>query len=78
MKILIKNPESCVTNDGKKILYFKLQRGTRQGGPISAYLYILALEVIFALLNANPNIESLQFFSHNFLYSAYAVDTTYF
>ena len=29
--------------------------------------FILALEVLFALLNANPNIEGLQLFSQNFL-----------
>ena len=47
--------------------YFKLERETRKGDPISAYLFILALKMIFALINANPNIKDLRFFSHNFL-----------
>ena len=34
--ILTKTPESQVINDGKTTLYFKLERGTRQGDPISA------------------------------------------
>ena len=54
------------------------KRGTRQGDPISVYLFILALEVVFSLIKANPDIEGLQFFSHTFLYSAYADDTTFF
>ena len=70
--------ESCVINGGKTTPYFKLERGTRQGDPISAYLFILALEVVFSLIKANPDIEGLQFFSHTFLYSAYADDTTFF
>ena len=38
--ILIKTPESQVINDGKTTLCFKLERGTRQGDPISAYLLL--------------------------------------
>ena len=54
-KILIKNPESCISNDGKTTQYFnKLERGTWQRDSISAYLFILALELIFALIYAKP------------------------
>ena len=78
IQILVKKLESCVMNDGKIKPYFRLERGTRQEDPISAYLFIIALEVVFSLIKANPNIEGLQFFSHTFLYSAYADDTTFF
>ena len=36
------------------------------------------MEVVFSLIKANPDIEDLQFFSHTFLYSACADDTTFF
>ena len=78
IQILMKNPESCVINGGKTTPYFKLERGTRQGDPISAYLFIIALEVVFSLIKENPDIEGLKFFRHTFLYSAYADDTTFF
>ena len=74
----MKNPELCVINGGKTTSYFKLERGTRQRDPILAYLLIIALEVVFSLIKANPHIEDLQFFSHTFLYSVYADDTTFF
>ena len=77
IKILLKNPESCFINDRKTTPYFKLERETGQGDPISASPFILALEVILALINANPNIEDLQFFNYNFFYSAHAHDTIF-
>ena len=78
IQILMKNPESCVINGGKITPYFKLERGTRQGDPISVYLFIIALEIVFSLIKTNPDIKGLQFFSHTFLYSGYADDTTFF
>ena len=74
----MKNTESYVINDGKTTPYFKLERRTRQGDPILAYLFIIDLEVAFSLINANPEIEGLQFFSHRFLLSAYADDIIFF
>ena len=49
------------TNLNEKPGIVCLERGTRQGDPISAYLFILALEVVFSLIKANPDIEGLQF-----------------
>ena len=78
IQILMKNPQSCVVNGSKTTSYFKLERGTRQGDPVSACLFIITLEIVFSLINANPDFEGLQLFSHMFLYSAYADDTIFF
>ena len=43
VRTLFKNSESCVMNNGFSIGYFALERGTCQGDPLSAYLFILAL-----------------------------------
>ena len=67
IQILIKNSELSVINGAKTTPYFTLERGTRQGDPSSAYIFILALEVVFSLIKANPDIICLQFFSHTFL-----------
>ena len=42
-KLLLKNLESCIINEGQTTNYFKLQRRTIQGDPLSAYLFILVL-----------------------------------
>ena len=47
IKILLNDQQSCVVNGGHTTRHFKLERRTRQGDPISAYLFILALKVFF-------------------------------
>ena len=42
--------ESCVLNGGFTTKHFNLEKAARQGHPISAYLFILALEILFLLI----------------------------
>ena len=58
--------------------YFKFTRGTPQGNPMSVYLFILMLEVVIAVIKWNQNIDKLRIFGYDFLYTAYADDTTFF
>ena len=50
IKILLKNQESCVINGGHTKKYFRLERGARQGDPISAYIFILAIKILFIFI----------------------------
>ena len=76
--ILFNSQESCVINGGHSTKYFPLERGARQGDPISAYLFVLPLEIFFILIKTNNDIQGIEIFNHEFLYTAYADDTTFF
>ena len=78
IETLISKQESCVINGGNTTQYFHLKRWARQGDPISAYIFILALEVLSFLVRNNKDIKGLNIFNHLFLYTAYADDTTLF
>ena len=41
-----KNVSSCVLNNGFANSSFAVERGVRQGDPLFAYLFIIALEVL--------------------------------
>ena len=49
-----------------------------QGGPISSYLLILVLEIVFLLTKESKKTNGLKIFDKTFLYAAYADDTTFF
>ena len=60
LRTLFNNAESRVIKNGKSTTgYFRLEIGTRQGDILSAYLLILALEVLLIQIRENNDIKEL-------------------
>ena len=57
IKMLLYKQETCVLNDGFTTKYFNLEKGALQGDPISAYLFILALEILYLFIKNNSSIK---------------------
>ena len=45
VKILLSNNQSCVLNNGKVTDFFNIERGTKQGDPISPYIFTVFTRV---------------------------------
>ena len=70
--------KSCAMNGGVTTQNFKFEKGARPGDPVSAYLFILCLEIFCTVVKNNKDIKSLSILGKTFLYTAYADDATLF
>ena len=78
VKTLFKNAQSCVMNNGFSTGYFALERGTRQGDPLSAYLFILAIEVLLIRVRDSELVRGIPVIDKEIKLDAYADDGRFF
>lgn len=76
VKLFYNDIESCVINNGVTSPYFKIGRGVRQGDPLSAYLFILCVEIMSDLILRNNSIRGITINETEFKLLQYADDTT--
>ena len=57
---------------------FDLRRGVRQGGPLSPYLFIIAVEILAAAIRASKEIKGIKLESDEYKIVQYADDLTAF
>ena len=75
-EIFYKNIQSCVINNGFASDFFALERGVRQGDPLSPYLFVLAVEVLAIAVRQNINIRGFSIDGQETKLLQYADDTT--
>ena len=71
------NVSSCVMNNGFSTGYFSIERGTRQGDPLSAYIFILCLEILFIQIRSHSSIKGFKFNNIEIKLTSFADDTTF-
>lgn len=72
------NITSCVCVNGQYSFWFKIERGTRQGDPLSCYLYLLCAEIMSIMLRKNADIKGISIGEIQVLLSQFADDTSIF
>ena len=76
IRIFYNGINSSVVNNGYLSDYFQLERGVRQGCPLSPYLYIVVAELLAIMIRSNEDIEGIDIDGTLFKIMQFADDTT--
>ena len=71
------NINSCVLVNGQYSQWFDVKRGTRQGDPLSSYLFLICAELLASMIRQNENIHGINILDEEIL-SQFADGTTFF
>ena len=78
IRILYKDVSSAVMNNGFTTGHFPLERGVRQGDPLSSYLFIIAIEILAIKIRQDNNIQGSKIGQEILMLSSFADDMTCF
>jgi hypothetical protein len=76
-KVMYSKPRCKIVNNGYISESFKLSRGVKQGCPLSAYLFIMVIEMLAIKVRSNNNIKGLEIRGLQTKVSLYADDSCF-
>ena len=74
-KVMYKDISSCVINNGYSSSNFSLQKGVRQGCPLSPYLFLIGVEILGIMIRQSEKIKGIEIDGAELRVSQYADDT---
>lgn len=78
IRILYTDIQSCVLNNGHSSEFFYTGKGIRQGCPLSAFLFTIAVELLAVKIRNDPNIKGIRIGNCEIKLSQLADDTSIF
>ena len=78
IKTLLFDNQGCVMNNGKTTDFFEFKRGTKQGDPISPYIFILIIEIMAIMIRSCQEIKGIKIGDLEKKLLLFADDTTFF
>ena len=78
IKVFYKNIKSSVIVNNKPTPWFNVERGCRQGDPISPYIFLLCSEVLAHMIRQDEEIKGFKMLNNEIKISQYADDTSLF
>ena len=78
VKIIYNKAQSCVFNGHVSTGYFSIQKGVRQGDPLSAYLFLLCIEILARAIRSDSAIHGIPFDDIHVKQILYADDMSVF
>ena len=76
VKVFYDGANGCVCNNGYLSESFKIERGVRQGCPLSPYLFILAIEILSYAIRHHPDIKGIKICNKEIKNIMFADDAT--
>jgi len=76
IKTFYKDIVSCVINNNVSSEYIKIERGVRQGDPLSPYLFVIVAEILSVNIRSDNLIKGIQCNTQEVKLTQYADDTT--
>ena len=77
VEIFYKDIKSTVIVNGQASSWFNIERGCRQGNPISPYIFVLCVEILAVMIRENDDIKGITINNVEHKISQYADDTEF-